>query len=308
VAPCSDSARKEEPGVHLMVLLLRLSGAALEFQDALDCPAAELVLKRLEEISPSSPAADWIAVLSEAEDGLSLVLRDRGGATLAARRLPRSADCSGTADYVAVTLAAWEAELSPAPPPAKLPSQAAPAVVLPPEPSGTAPLPGIGSHRLDVAALVLATGDGQGAGIAGEFGVDPAPLVTFALVEAPHTAPLGPGEVHWLRASLGLGGSIRWEATPWDLALRGFVLGALLDRWGSGYATNQGALSPDAGLGAGLRVLLPLGGGVRAVADLSVVVWPATQRIAVSGLPETFTLPPLQLFVGLGISHESGRP
>jgi hypothetical protein len=111
--------------------------------------------------------------------------------------------------------------------------------------------------------------------------------------------------LHWQRTALGAGGALRFTAGRWDLSIRGFVLGALLSRWGTGYGGDESSVSPDFGLGAGGRAGFRLSSSVALLADLSGAAWPFTQKIVVAGVPGSFTLPIWQLYGGLGVSYES---
>jgi hypothetical protein len=289
--------------VRVLVLGLRLAVAALEFRDDVACPDSNAVLARLYRIAPQARAADHVARLQGSGVELMLRLEDRTGTTLASGRLPDSTDCNQLADAAALMLAAWEAEFSREPPPTQLP------VPPPREVVSAPPAQAVEAHEknqshLDLAALALATADGQGVGAAldldatfGSF------LMAILLADTPHTAAFGTGDVHWQRTGLGFGGSLHLRPPGWDLSARLFVIGALLARWGSGYGVDEGSLSVDLGFGAGLRAGLALSKSVFLLADLSAVMWPLTQRLVVEGVPGDFTLPLAQLYLGLGIRY-----
>jgi hypothetical protein len=296
--------------VHLLVLMSFMSSAALSLQDEVTCPDTAAVLDRLHRIAPQALEADHVAHLRQVEGELMLELDDPGGATLASRRLPVSRDCDQLAEVVAVTLAAWEAQftLTPTAPPPEAPSTGR-AVTSPASTSSALSPEGSAGERqhLLLSALVLGTAENHAGGVAVELGMDLGHLIALLLVEAPHSTYLAPGELHWQRSALGLGGTLGASTGRWDFDGRAFVLGALLARWGSGYSIDQASVSPDVGLGLAGRASFGLGGAWRLVAELSGVAWPLTQRIVVDGVPGTFTLPPFQLFAGLGVGCDFSR-
>jgi hypothetical protein len=292
--------------VRVLVLVLRLAGAALDFRDEVSCPATAAVLERLHRMAPEAPKADYVVHLRRSGSELLLQLDDRTGSPLASRQLPADADCADLADGVAVTLAAWEAQFSREAPPVPHATPLPREVVSSPNGSiaETTRTPGA-THHFGFAALVLATADGAGVGIAGELDARWDFLLAFLLADSPHGVAFAPGELHWQRTSLGLGGALHIVDGRWDFSARAFVLGALLARWGTGYAVDESSVSPDLGLGAGLRAAFRLSSSVGLLADFCTVVWPFTQSVVVAGVPGFYTLPIWQLYLGLGVSYEN---
>jgi hypothetical protein len=292
--------------VRVLVLVLRLAGAALDFRDEVSCPVTAAVIERLHHMAPEATEADYVVHLRRSGSELLLQLDDRAGSPLASRQLPADADCAELADAVAVTLAAWEAQFSreapPVPPSAPLPREV---VSSPSEPTAEATGTSGATRHFGFAALVLGTADGAGAGIAGELDARWEYLLACLLADSPHGVSFAPGELHWQRTSLGLGGVLHIVEGRWDFSARAFVLGALLARWGTGYGVDESSVSPDLGLGAGLRAAFRLSSSVGLLADFSAVAWPFTQDIVVAGVPGFYTLPIWQLYFGFGVSYEN---
>jgi hypothetical protein len=155
-----------------------------------------------------------------------------------------------------------------------------------------------------VSALVLGSADAEGLGVAAELAGRFEHLFVLVLVEAPHETAFPPGELHWQRSSLGIGGTLRATTGKWDFDGAAFVLGALLARWGSGYSFDESSVRVDLGVGLEATASLRLGRGFSVIGALSGVVWPLTQQIAVQGLAGTFVLPTFQFFAGLGIGYD----
>jgi hypothetical protein len=289
--------------VRVLVLGLRLAAAVLEFRDEVVCPDSTAVLERLYRIAPQAREADHVARLHGTGKELILQLDDRTGTTLASGRLPDSADCNQLADAAALMLAAWEAEFAREPPPTQVPVPPPREVVSAP-PSQTVEAREKNQTHVDLAALALATADGQGVGAA--FDLDAtfgSLLMAIVLADTPHTATFGPGDVHWQRTALGVGGAFHLRPPGWDLSARAVVLAALLARWGTGYGLDEGSVGFDLGLGAGLRAGLALSKSVSLLADFSAIVWPLNQALVVAGVPGSFNLPIVQLYLGLGIRY-----
>ena len=114
--------------------------------------------------------------------------------------------------------------------------------------------------------------------------------------------PLADGRVAWTRVALGLGPRYRISVrTRWLLDLHIEALAALLVANGSGFSQNQQSLNFDPGLGAGARILYRLGVAAPFV-GVSVAGWLREQQVAVSGLPNTGSIPRVEVLLSAGVA------
>lgn len=291
---------------------------ALQIQARGACPGAADVERHLAPLLPPGlkVTASDTATLEENGDGTLLLslLRSDGGATIY-RILPATPTCDDRAEMVAVTLAAWEAQVH-----TNLSlrldrlSTAAPA-------QPVAPPPERGPYLSRAAGEVSRPGNNQlalGAGLVGAW--QPDSIAPGARVDAmlnrrdspwrgrlsaggwgEHQVSVPPGYGDWSRLYLALGAdySVRlgrqWAATAGAAG----VVGAFTIA-GSGFAANRRAWSADVGGEVLLRVELRRWARVRPWLGLALVTWLRRQTVAVDGETTSLSLPRTEPLAALG--------
>jgi hypothetical protein len=270
------------------------------------CPDAQAVSLRLAGLLdggdvPEAAAAD-VVELSVADADLLLRLSRADGTLVGERRIPRSKRCAELADAVAALVAAWEADLQPAPPPPAAPAppprfEPVPVVVQAPPVErdrgnyelGVLPALWLGGGRVALAGTVRAAAWSRRAPV----GMTLALSATF-----PSDGPMA-GLTRWRRHALsgGVMGRLRHQQLFFD-ATAEVVLGWLVVNRAPGESATRAAFDP--GLTIGLRAGSQVARRLELYASLSA--WGAAwDTNAVSG-----TVPHWGLLAGFGGSFLFG--
>jgi hypothetical protein len=233
------------------------------------------------------------------------------GGVLAERRLERTAPCNELAEAVAVIVAAWQAEFSPALAAHEVESP------LPVPPVGVAvssakvessrPLAfdvGIGVLTSIIGGEVLWGAKLQGAvfPFASPLGLDVALAATATHTQSTSASPAV--AARWTRPSLSLGPDLRLRGRSVALDLHGNVVLALLHVQGSGLSQPTSDTGVQFGLAAGLRGLWTWNKGTLWV-GADIFAYPGQDRLTLGkqgGSEEDVgQLPHLELQVAVGI-------
>jgi hypothetical protein len=110
---------------------------------------------------------------------------------------------------------------------------------------------------------------------------------------------IGDAGAQWTRAQLELGPSLRVRPGRLLVDLHLHAAAALVAVAGEGFASNYQSLGWDAGLGAGLRLGLPLRWALPFV-GVSATAYLRPQDLLVTGLPGSTTLPRFDAVISLG--------
>jgi hypothetical protein len=273
------------------------------------CPDAAAVSTRLAGLldggdAPEAAAAD-VVVLSVAEADLLLRLSRADGTLVGERRIPRSNRCAELADAVAALVAAWEADLQPAPPPPVPPPVAGRFEPVPVLVQAAAPERERGGYELGVLPA-LWVGGGRFA-LAGTLRAAAwsrrAPVgMTLALSATfPVDGPMA-GLTRWRRHALsgGVMGRLRHNRLFVDASAE-VVLGWLVMNRESGEGAGTGTRAAfDPGLTIGLRAGTQVARRLELYASLSA--WGA----AWDGSANTGAVPHWGLLMGMGGSFLFG--
>ncbi len=200
--------------------------------------------------------------LSSGEGFVNIELLGADGELLAERRLERAAPCDELAEAVAVIVAAWEAEFSPAlaapkietPPPASPPVVAAvPAKVEVRRPlafdAGIGPLTSVvGGEAVFGAKLA-----GAAFPLVIPLGIEAAFSVATNHTQSTSASPSI--DAHWMRPALSLGPDLRLRGGALALDIHGDAVFALLAVQGTGLSRPASDTGLQLGLSVGLRGL-----------------------------------------------------
>jgi hypothetical protein len=230
--------------------------------------------------------------VEESTDGLSLELRDAGGARVGRRSFPPGGACEEKARASALVVAFWIRELrgrDTAPdraaesPAAALTSSLAPPAD-PPAPIRRGP-------HLEVGAAFSAAVTGSTGAYGGALETLLAPrdrglggrLAVVGL--SSHEVNVGPGVGRWQRLAAAPALNYRWVAGLWRVDVHLDALLAAVRLEGQGLDVNRSAWSFDPGVGAGLRVArVPRPGSWFApFAAMQMWAWPRRHTLLVGG-------------------------
>jgi hypothetical protein len=288
------------------------------------CPAPVDVEARVRVILHLAPEQELSEgfIVERHEAGLYVELRSADGALIGQRTLPSAGSCDELAQAAAVVLSTWlsdvhpdfagalperapepepepEPEPAPAPPPKPKPKpepeQRAAPPPSPPTPRTWDLALGVGSDLSGghfTLALPLTVGY---VAVVDGFGVSAMTIATPSRQE-----PLGPGQVNWRRWPFGVGPSLRVGSPglAWDLSLGG-ALG-----WLHLAGTNFDHTSQKNGVvwGGYLNFRVSSRGphwGIFALADAQF--YPGEARVSVTGIRESWPVPPLSLALAVGV-------
>ncbi len=273
------------------------------------CPTAAAVEARLQPLLPQlqdvPPARAHLEPLDEL---LRVEVRSEDGALLTVRDLQRAAPCADLAAAAAVVIASalLSAPRTPALPQLSLvPSPPPRARPLPPP--VRRPLP-----QLDAGVGLTAAAAGAGLAVGAALVVHAAPsgrawgfrlgLAGTAL----RREALGEAGAVWTRAQLELGPRYRVRPGRLIIDVHAHAAAALVYVSGQGFAADYASLGWDAGLGAGVRIGLPLRWAMPWL-GVSATGYLRPQELQVVGQTESGALPRFDAVLGLGLSAGKWR-
>ncbi|HUB09398.1 MAG TPA: hypothetical protein VMB50_20510 [Myxococcales bacterium] len=295
----------------LSALLATTLGQAIVLRGEVPaCPSPEQIAAALARVSEPAAAAGMAIEVERRGGVLHVALRDGHGRLLAEKSLSAGPDCAGLAELVAVTVAAWEADLlhggGLAPLPEALPP-VPPAPRSPPSPPRKTPPP---AHLKVRPGLLLGVTESWNEGGFATGGVLRGTLRwgRFAAElglwgESPRQLAAEPGTFSWERGGLDVGGSYALLELPVRVELVPRLTGALIGVQTSGFMPNLQRVDPDFGWGGAIRASVPL--RVRPWLEVAALDWPILRQAIVEapGLPQlnlTKALPSYELFVAVG--------
>lgn len=274
------------------------------------CPTAAAVEARLQPLLPQlqdvPPARAHLEPLDEL---LRVEVRSEDGALLTVRDLQRAAPCADLAAAAAVVIASalLSAPRTPALPQVSL-VPSAPPRARPLPPAVRRPPP-----QLDAGVALTAAAAGAGLAVGGALVVHAAPtgrdwgfrlgLAGTAL----RREALGAAEgALWTRAQLELGPRYRVRPGRLVIDVHAHAAAALVYVAGQGFAADYAGLGWDAGLGAGVRIGLPLRWAMPWL-GVAATGYLRPQELRVVGLTESGALPRFDALLALGLSAGKWR-
>lgn len=288
---------------------------AVQLSGEMHCPDVSTVENRLDNLLPAASGRSGDQVLlSPAPGAINVELRRANGTLIARRTVLEKESCAETADAIAVTVAAWESEISA---PTALPMAfplATPAVSAPTSALFARRPPAASSLAWEVEASLLGSiaGNAFAFGAAGEvyLGRQGFPLgARIGLVGADTRAlVLGNGRVSWGRAALTLGPSVEVVAKVIRLELHAdFAAGWLFLR-GQSFTMNYSDNAFDPALGGGVRASINRW-SVSPWIDVTMLGWLVRQSaLAVdSGIPVSVEIPRFDVWLRAGIAYGRRR-
>lgn len=273
------------------------------------CPTAAAVQARLQPLLPQlqdvPPARAHLEPLDEL---LRVEVRSEDGALLTVRDLQRAAPCADLAAAAAVVIASalLSAPRTPALPQLSLlPSPPPPARPVPPPVRRPPP-------QLDAGVALTVAAAGAGLAIGGALVVHGAPVgrawgFRLGLAGAAlRREALGEAGAGWTRAQLELGPRYRVRPGRFIIDAHAHAAAALVYVAGQGFAADYTDLGWDAGLGAGVRIGLPLRWAMPWL-GVSATGYLRPQQLQVVGQSESGALPRFDAVLALGLSAGTWR-
>jgi len=286
-------------------LWLLMAASSIRVTGADACPSPDAVQRKVAALVGG--ATGWSATLRNTPGGLQIVLAEADGAVVSRRVIPRLASnthrsCEDLAEIVALVLASWLSNLS---------SQAVSAEPLP-SLSIPSPLPSSAERSWSWEVGLGATGSVTGGGLApgGLLQLEAGPararwaLRILAAYDGPRQTPEGPGAVSWQRFQGGLGASYELLRGSFSLEVGGDVVLSDIALRGLGFPTDSSSTSLEAGAELGVRLAL-LREHWHPWIGIWATLWTRQEVPSVQGLALQSALPPVEGFVGLGLSWRS---
>lgn len=283
------------------ILLHAISGGVTVHGDS-SCPRPQEVSERLEEVLPSSTAADLGASIERTGDGLIVRLMDSQGKVVGEGTLPLSDACSELAMASAVMIAAWHGRLA-------VPSSVPQLPPKEPKIDAVAPPKVTTDERLgyDIRAaptlFLGAGGAAVGASLTCGVGVVGSPWAAEVglLAQTPRALNVGSGAGEWHRLTFHVGP--RWSVlreTVTRLEVGVQAAGALLSIRGRGFEVNEQRRTAQVGVGATGTLSYPAW-TLHPFITAGSVYWPGSQRLRAEGVEDTAMVPSFDARLALGI-------
>ena len=267
------------------------------------CPTAAAVEAQLQPLLPQLQDVPLArAHLEPLDELLRVEVRSDNGALLTVRDLQRAAPCADLAAAAAVVIAS---ALLSAPRPPQL-SQL-PQLPLKPDLPPRPPRPPRPPPQLDAGLALTVAAAGAGLAVGGALVLHAAPAgrsfgVRLGLAAtALRREALGDASAAWTRAQLELGPRYRVRPGRFVVDLHAHATAALVYVAGEGFAADYASLGWDAGLGAGMRIGLPLRWAMPWL-GVAATGYLRPQQLLVVGQSESGALPRFDAVLALGIS------
>lgn len=286
------------------------------------CPApvdVEARVRTILHLSAEQQLSEGFTV-ERHEAGLYVALRSADSTLIGERMLPTSGSCDELAQAAAVVLSAWLTDVHPdfagaLPPPKPEPApepepEPEPALEPAKPPSPPPPPPPIlatpATHRwqtqlgvggdLSDGALVpaLLAGASYGAEVSGLA------LSARVLLTLPREQPLDPGQINWRRWPLGVGPTLRLATPTLALAFSAGPAAAWLHLLGDSF---DHVSSKDGAMWGGFAEAVVAGRGrpFTPFGAFTAHYYPKETRAYVTGLSQSWILPPLSLSLTVGV-------
>jgi hypothetical protein len=293
-----------------------------------DCPNAEAVRARYEQLGATYPQSDadvglpGIAHVALRNGLLEVSLRNESGALIGERAVAAPERCDDRADVAAALLLAWSPGRQPSEVELTYPALAS----APPSPAADvvnaasrARVEAANDWRVDLAAMASLVAPFQRDPVAAGLGLEAglgrgesrlAGVVAAALASERSTS-LSLGTAHWRAGDVRLGATLRLVGADAGFNLRAAAGAgvALVDARGTGFATTGGGHSVAPEAWGGLRVLGPVWGVFRLIGAAQAIVRTREQDLTASG---PFVRRPLsageaQLTLGVEVTLTRGQ-
>jgi hypothetical protein len=293
---------------------LASAGPAITVEGDSLCPTVPDVAARIAELLPAATTttagAPDLARVDDQGGALRIRVQRPDGSLIGERTMVRSFPCPDLAAAAAVIIATWESDVHPefrqSMPAARPPTASAPVVTSTPPTSSAgsafdvgaalsgALAPSGGNSGAALGALIVASLTPNGRGFGGRLSLQGS---------TERELPLGDGTVRWRRLVIGAGPQLRMtSARPaLRLDLHGDALLAYVTASGVGFTPNRQATSIDAGIAAGVRLLLG-GGLVQPWLDLSLAGWLRQENAYNDPGSASVPLPRAEAILALGLS------
>ncbi len=260
------------------------------------CPSPAEVQDRLRPLLPADDAPAGRAVtLRRNPDSLLIELRNGSGSLLADRRIPAaSTTCSNLAVATAVVVATWEVELRGRGSVELFLERPAPVLLVPPaNVTGFAAMMSMSTandSRAGALSLDLETGH-NGALFRALFSI---------LGVSSHERSLETGRAMWRRAGVGVGPRLVLVDARIRLDVAAQAWASWLMLQGQGFGQDRSDAAFDAGVSCGPRLGVRIG-GIHALIGATLILWPTTRHLEVTGGMARQDIPRIQTLFGGGL-------
>jgi hypothetical protein len=289
-----------------LLLVFASTLAGLQVSGELECPTPAAIEQRLLNLLPSGTHDDR-ALVSASAAGVDVELRRADSSLIGSRTISQKATCDETAEAIAVTIAAWEAQIRPFPEaPIELPSTQ-PLTLQKAGPPQSSLIWEVEAGFLgSIAGNAFAPGASADVFL-GRLGFPLGARIGVAGTDTREIA-LGAGQAGWGRAALSVGPNVEILSRVVRLDVHADVLGALLFMQGQGFSANYSDNAFDVALGGGLRAAVERW-SVTPWIDVTLLGWLLHQNATAddAGMHVAAEIPRFDVWLRAGIAYGRRR-